>query len=53
MGSVAYLNQVSVMVKGNPNILTSYFVQASYPDPDGYYDTESGEEYYNYIYQQS
>jgi hypothetical protein len=53
MGSVAYLNQVSIMVKGAPNILTSYFVQAAYPDPNGYYDTENGEEYYNYIYQQS
>ena len=53
MGSVAYLNQVTVMAKGAPVITGTYFQTADSFDTDGYYDIEGGFAYYQNIYQQS
>ena len=53
MGSVAYLSQTTVMVKGVPNIITTYFVSIDDADTNGYFDVENGYAYYEKIYQQS
>jgi hypothetical protein len=53
MGSVAYLNQVSIMAKGAPNVIGTYFVQFDDADNNGYYDIENGYAYYEKQYQQS
>ena len=53
MGSVAYLSQTTVMVKGIPNIITTYFVSIDDADTNGYFDEEGGYAYYEKIYQQS
>ena len=53
MGSVAYLSQTTVMVKGIPNIITTYFTAIDDADTNGYFDIENGYAYYEKIYQQS
>ena len=53
MGSVAYLNQVSIMAKGAPNVVGSYFVTADALDTNGYYEVQDGYGYFEKQYQQS